>query len=131
VQADPYVYPGTTVLRNLAGIQNQSELTVFEYEATWGRRLELQRDPVQGDFDLSHLCEVHHRLFQDVFEWAGQLRTVAISKGSTTFFQGNWAMVDRYTFGCLHDGPLLGGGLDYLSAAMKDGREWMSSGLHG
>ena len=105
--ADPYVYPGSTVLRNLPGLRDQAGLARYEYRATWLRRIELYQSPVQGLFDLAHLCEVHRRLFQDVFDWAGELRTVSISKGSTTFFYGDWAMADQYVFGYLADGPLL------------------------
>jgi cell filamentation protein len=31
---------------------------------------------------MPHLCAVHRRIFADVYAWAGQVRTVAIAKGS-------------------------------------------------
>lgn len=34
------------------------------------------------DYDLTHLCAIHRRIFGDIYDWAGQIRTVAISKGS-------------------------------------------------
>jgi cell filamentation protein len=34
---------------------------------------------------LSHLQLLHKQLFQDVFEWAGEIRTVDISKWTTRF----------------------------------------------
>ncbi|MDO4918978.1 Fic family protein [Kocuria sp.] len=40
---------------------------------------------MRGTFDLAHLREIHRRLYQDVWEWAGQVRTVVITKGSSTF----------------------------------------------
>lgn len=60
---DHYVYPGTTeVLRNLADIRDQAALDAFEADATALRMLELVADPIQGDFDLKHLCAIHrHR----------------------------------------------------------------------
>ncbi len=38
-----------------------------------------------GDFDLRHLRAIHRYLFQDVYDWAGDIRTVNISKGSSAF----------------------------------------------
>lgn len=37
-------------------------------------------------YDLTHLCALHRHLFQDVFEWAGELRTVGMSKGGGESF---------------------------------------------
>ena len=34
---------------------------------------------------LPWLCAIHQQLFQDVFDWAGELRDVDISKGETRF----------------------------------------------
>ena len=36
-----------------------------------------------GKFDLLHLRAIHRHLFQDIYDWAGELRTVEISKGTT------------------------------------------------
>lgn len=38
-----------------------------------------------GDFSPAHYCAVHHHLFQDVYVWAGQYRTVRTSKGGNAF----------------------------------------------
>lgn len=38
-----------------------------------------------GDFDMIHLHAIHHYLFQDVYDWAGELRTVEIAKDETQF----------------------------------------------
>ena len=38
-----------------------------------------------GDFDLDHLKEIHRHLFQDVYAWAGEVRTVEIAKGGSQF----------------------------------------------
>lgn len=37
-----------------------------------------------GNFDVNHYLALHHHLFQDVYEWAGQIRKIRIGKG------GNW-----------------------------------------
>lgn len=78
-----YCYPPDyTVLRNKFGIRNAAELDRLE-----SRRVALRFDEgvPTGNFDLDHLKTIHHHLFQDVYEWAGQIRTVEISKGGSQF----------------------------------------------
>lgn len=78
---DAYCYPGTTVLINKLGLRTQDELDAFEAEITAQR----SDEPLsEGHFDADHYRAIHHHLFQDVFAWAGELRTVRIAKG------GNW-----------------------------------------
>ena len=38
-----------------------------------------------GDFDLAHLKAIHRHMFQDIYEWAGEIRNVEISKGDSQF----------------------------------------------
>ena len=45
---------------------------------------------MQGTFGLAHLQEIHRRLYQDVWDWAGQLRTVEITKGDSQFLQSHF-----------------------------------------
>jgi cell filamentation protein len=82
--SDPqYCYPPDfTVLRNKLGIRDAEQLEIFE------RRLAMQRiaeGAPTGDFDLKHLRAIHRHLFQDVYDWAGELRTVEIAKGGSQF----------------------------------------------
>jgi cell filamentation protein len=84
-ESDHYVYEDTGVLRNLANIRDAAELEHFETAATIFRQIELSAHPIPGDFDLPHLKAIHRHLFQDVYAWAGELRTVDIAKGSTRF----------------------------------------------
>lgn len=82
---DPYVDPASGVLRNRLGISDQAELDRVEATFAAVRSYELAITPVRGEFDLAHLQQIHRRLFGDVYEWAGQLRSVDISKGTTRF----------------------------------------------
>nr|WP_317623809.1 Fic family protein [Acidovorax sp. SUPP3334]BDH38375.1 Fic family protein [Acidovorax sp. SUPP3334] len=84
---DPYNYPGTEVLRNMAGIRDGEVLRVYEYEQTALRMAELREHPIPGAFDLAHLKAIHGHVFQDVYSWAGQLRTVNLSKNGDRFAQ--------------------------------------------
>lgn len=91
---DTYTYPGSSVLCNRAGLHDQALLEAFEADATAVRLLELYQNPIPGKFDLPHLQAIHRHLFQDVYVWAGELRTVDISKGPSRF--ANWPQIEPY-----------------------------------
>ena len=78
-----YCYPPDyTVLRNRLDIRDGPALEAAERELVAQRLLE----PVPaGDFDLAHLKTIHRHLFQDVYAWAGEIRTVEIAKGESRF----------------------------------------------
>ena len=40
---------------------------------------------IPHNFDLDHLRAIHRHLFQDIYEWAGQFRTVDIAEGESRF----------------------------------------------
>ena len=77
---DDYFIPGTNTLRNLLrgprkyGIEDPKELEARELALTWVRVVELAMHPVHGQFDYNHFKQVHRRIFQDVYAWAGQVR---------------------------------------------------------
>ena len=78
-----YCYPPDyTVLRNNLDIRDAPALEAAERELVAQRLLE----PVPaGDFDLAHLKAIHRHLFQDVYAWAGEIRTVEIARGESRF----------------------------------------------
>jgi cell filamentation protein len=82
---DPYLYPGTRILKNLRGLSDPELLERFEARRTHRRIAELIDTPVAGRFGVAHLKAIHRYIFQDVYEWAGQFRTVNISKGGHLF----------------------------------------------
>ena len=82
---DPYLDPATGVLVNRLGIADDATLKQTEAAFVATRSYELSRTPLSGQFDLAHLQAIHRYLFGDVYEWAGQLRTVDISKGDNRF----------------------------------------------
>jgi len=79
---DPYLFPGTCVLRNRPDIRDAEGLAEFEVEATHVRA---EEGLPEGNFNAAHYCAVHYQLFRDVYDWAGQYRTVRIAKGETMF----------------------------------------------
>lgn len=79
---DPYVYPGTCILKNKLDIRDADMLDFAERRFS---TIRARQGIPKGDFDLRHLRAIHHHLFQDAYEWAGKIRTVEISKGESQF----------------------------------------------
>ena len=78
---DPYIDPETGVLRNLVGATSYDELANAEGELVSSRAAEFvsKFSPhVVGTLD--DLKIIHHYLFQDIYDWAGEIRTVEIRK---------------------------------------------------
>lgn len=79
--ADPYFDAAHGVLWNRLGIVDAAELEQVEAELTALRLVELQEQPLPGGYDLAHLQAFHRFIFGDVYDWAGELRSVVIGKG--------------------------------------------------
>lgn len=79
---DPYLDPASGVLRNLLGITDAAELARAEAALSASRLIDLERRRLPGRYDLAHLQAFHRYILGDVYDWAGQLRTVSIAKGS-------------------------------------------------
>lgn len=80
---DPYLYPGLDIMRNRLNIRQQQRLEQAAYEMTALRAATIELGPlVRG---LPHLRTIHRQLYQDIFDWAGQLREVDIYQGDTPF----------------------------------------------
>lgn len=78
---DPYLDLEHGVLRNRLGITDRDELARAEAVLTATRLYELARAPIVGGYDLAHLQAIYRYVFSDVYEWAGQIRTVSIGMG--------------------------------------------------
>ncbi|HUB36218.1 MAG TPA: Fic family protein [Solirubrobacteraceae bacterium] len=83
--ADPYVYPGTAVLRNLAGLKDAGALVDHEAQVSTLRLAQLAALRLEGAYDLTHLKRFHRFIFQDVYSWAGELRSVPLAKPGSMF----------------------------------------------
>jgi cell filamentation protein len=69
-------------LKNKLDIRDSEKLAEAERRITALNILEIIDFPVKGNFDLKHLQAIHKRIFQEIYSWAGALRTVNISKGN-------------------------------------------------
>lgn len=82
-------YEGTTCLVNKLNIREEKKLAEVEAAIVLGKAALLEQRPVQGSFDFSHYKRVHYFLFCDLYDWAGQVRKVELSKKGTVFVPAN------------------------------------------
>ena len=78
-------YPGTTCLINKLGIRDEVALAETEAAVVLGKASLLDQQPIAGGFDFDHYKRIHQFLFCDLYDWAGQIRTINISKKGTAF----------------------------------------------
>ena len=108
-ETDPFIQSDDETLKNRLGIENDPEALKFLERLHSGDRGRTVNEEATGNFDADHLRAIHHHLFQDVYEWAGTMRSDTImlegeqinvpaavpslSKGSTEFLAS--AYVER------------------------------------
>ena len=78
-------YEGTTCLINKLGIKDDKKLAEIEAQITFAKAVMLEATPIEGNFDFEHFKKIHEFLLCDIYDWAGQIRTVDISKKRTKF----------------------------------------------
>ncbi|MFF0818373.1 Fic/DOC family protein [Rhodococcus sp. NPDC003318] len=130
---DPYVYPGTNVLRNKFGIRDEARLDKRVAVISAARLAELALQPVDGRFDFAHLQNIHGYLLGEVYDWAGEIRTsntqpgrIEIPHEAPEFIQGQ----ADYLFDELGKADHLRG-LDHEEFAYQLGGYWSeTSHLH-
>ena len=80
---DPYCYRDSDVLCNVLNIENSADLEEAEKALTALAALQIELKP--PPYDLDYLKTIHQYLFDDLYEWAGELRAIDLTKGSTRF----------------------------------------------
>lgn len=80
VYVDPYINRQTGTLKNLFGITDNEELRRTEAEITGLAIRKLNTNPIKGNFDFAHLCKIHEKIFEKIYEWAGTQRIIDIEK---------------------------------------------------
>lgn len=77
---DPYLYENSHVLKNKLDIRTQEELDDAEADYVVYRLKDLTMNPMPGEYNTEHLLKMHQYIFQDLYEWAGEPRIIAIYK---------------------------------------------------
>lgn len=78
-------YPETAVLINKLDIRDEALLNDVEATIVSAKTALWENNPLQNSFDFKHYKAIHRFLFEDLYEWAGQIRIVNISKKGTRF----------------------------------------------
>ncbi|MFY9260923.1 MAG: putative adenosine monophosphate-protein transferase Fic [Gallionella sp.] len=80
---DYYCYPSSIVLKNKLNIVDINTLEAAEREITAEtvKAISYQSPP----YSLDYMKKLHRDLFSELYDWAGELRTVDIAKGGTRF----------------------------------------------
>ena len=106
-----YLIPGTEVLRNKLGttpdsygISDKTTLELVETRFAGSRLIELQTTPpteiTSLPFGLERMRAIHRHIFQDVYDWAGEIRTVDMAKryrGDIQTNRGEYAIEDDWS----------------------------------
>lgn len=78
-------YPGTTVLVNKFDLHTQKELNAVESVLVTAKTIQWSENPRCAAFDFEHYKAIHRHLFGELYDWAGQVRMVNLSKKGTQF----------------------------------------------
>lgn len=79
---DPYLHRSVAILRNKLEILQPAALERVERQLVAQR---IRQGVPDGRFGLDHLRAIHRHLFQDIYDWAGEIRTVELSKAGHQF----------------------------------------------
>jgi cell filamentation protein len=78
-------YEGTTCLINKYDIRDEDTLAQLESKITVAKSAELELEAFKDAFNEDDYRAIHRYLFSDLYDWAGEYRTVDISKKGTAF----------------------------------------------
>ena len=76
---DPYVYKNGT-LKNKLGITDYEELRQAESDISFIKLFTLEQDLSIQEFDVNDIKRIIKYILGDIFDWAGEFRTVPIAK---------------------------------------------------
>lgn len=87
-----YCYENTNTLINKLNIRDSKVLQKYEAKITAAKLLALMQKGIIGNFDVNHINAIHKYLFEDIYPFAGKLRTENIAKGVFRFAE--WEYIE-------------------------------------
>ena len=103
-------YEGTTVLINKFGLRDAEALAEVEAAVVPAKAAMWEAKPLCETFDFAHYKAIHHWLFEDLYEWAGEVRAIDLSKKGTMFCPaGEINRVAQAIFFAFESGEVSGG----------------------
>lgn len=76
---DPYLYDDVNVLKNFANIKNAERLRKAEADIT-GISMAAVYNLKYDKFNIETLCDIHKNIFGQIYDWAGEFRTIQMVK---------------------------------------------------
>jgi len=76
---DPYLYNDVDVLKNIGDIKDESNLRNAEGDIT-KFTMPMVYAQKYTRFNSATICEIHKIIFDSLYEWAGEFRTIPIAK---------------------------------------------------
>ncbi|UCB32522.1 cell filamentation protein Fic [Duffyella gerundensis] len=80
---DPYFWQNDDVLKNRLNIHDAAQLRKAELAFSTLRATTIELGPKHPG--LPHLRQIHRTLFQDIYDWAGELRNVDLYQDDTPY----------------------------------------------
>lgn len=78
-------YPDTSVLINKLSIKNQELLNLAETRIVTAMNIKAEKTAIFENVNFEFYKNLHKQLFGDLYEWAGTVRNINISKKGTVF----------------------------------------------
>lgn len=78
--ADSYLYKSTNILINKLNIRDLETLNQAEADFTVQRLVTVDDEVDIKEFDFEHMKKIHKHIFQDLYHWAGEIRTINMRK---------------------------------------------------
>lgn len=96
---DIYLYDDCKVLKNKLNIKDEEQLDKAESSFASTRMMSLFGSGF-SDFSPQGFCDIHKKLFGDVYEWAGEYRSINIQKreailAGKSVWYSNWDNIDK------------------------------------
>lgn len=87
-----YCYPDSNVLVNKLNIHDNKKLATVERKLVLLKLYTLRQNNNIGKFDIHHFLSIHKFLFEDIYPFAGKIRSEDIAKDSFRF--AKWEYIE-------------------------------------
>lgn len=87
-----YCYKDSNVLVNKLNINDNKKLSTIERKLVLLKLYELRQNNHIGNFDIHHFLSIHKFLFEDIYPFAGKIRSEDIAKDSFRF--AKWEYIE-------------------------------------
>lgn len=77
--ADPYILPNGT-LKNKLGLTDAKTLDAVEGPLVSAREANVRQASFPSPLGIGNIRDIHREIFQDVYDWAGEYRTINLHK---------------------------------------------------